>query len=307
MWRAFVAAIFGIRSESAVLPRQGTTGASLAIVMTIMSFLACLAVWATISIATATQTWTSGIANTVTVQIKPGPDGPVPQAAIDGALAVLSKTPGIADARALSTKDTAKLLQPWLGSNVLGPELPLPVLIDVTLKHRSQVDFPKLDRALKAAAPGAVLDDHTRWTARLMSVSHSLTAVSLTVLALVLFAAAAIVVFATRAGLVAHHGIVEILHLSGAQGNFIAAEFERHFMRLGLRAGVMGLILAVATLLIVYVTNGPATDPGGIPLVPHLAMAPIAFIGLIAVPLGAGMVATLTARITVLRALAAMP
>jgi len=291
----------------AILPRQGTTGAALVIVMTIMSFLACLAVWAAISIAIATSAWTSGIANTVTVQIKPGDSGPVRQDQINAALAVLAKTKGVASAHALATKDTSRLLEPWLGTDVLGPELPLPVLIDVKLANRADVDFDGLQKALEKVVPGASVDDHTRWTARLLAMSRSLTAISLTVLALVLIAATAIIVFATRAGLMAHSSIVEILHLSGAQGDFIASEFERHFLRLGLRAGLMGLALAAATLALVYVTTGAAEDAGGFSLVPRLTVTPLAFLALLLVPLGTAFVATLTARLTVLKALETMP
>ena len=290
----------------AVLPRQGTTGTALVIVMTIMSFLACLAVWAAISITAATSTWTTGIANTITVQIKPPEDGPVAEETINAALDVLKKTHGVESATPLDQKDISRLLEPWLGTTTLGPELPLPALISVTLAKRSQVDFAKLQRELDRAAPGATVDDHTRWTSRLIAMSRSLTAISVTVLFLVLFAASAIIVFATRAGLMAHSSIVEILHLSGAQGEFIAAEFERHFLRLGLRAGVMGLGLALATLALVYVTT-TAAGPEGIPLVPRLSLAPIAFVGLLAVPIGAALVATLTARLTVLKALETMP
>jgi cell division transport system permease protein len=294
-------------SGVAVLPRQGTTGTALVIVMTIMSYLACLAVWAAISIAAATGAWTSGIADTVTVQIKPPEDGPVPAGEIRTAVDLLTKTKGIASAHALGAQDTARLLQPWLGTDVLGPELPLPVLIDVRLSKRSAVDFDSLQKALQKAAPGATVDDHTRWTARLLAMSRSLTAISLTVLGLVLVAASAIIIFATRAGLMAHSSIVEILHLSGAQGDFIAGEFERHFLRLGLRAGLMGLLLALATLALVYIMTGAAPDTGAIALVPRLTLAPIAFLALLAVPFGAGFVATLTARLTVLKALETMP
>ena len=80
MWRAILMPFLGGGNPGApVLPRRGTTGTALVIVMTIMSYLACLAVWAGISITTATQAWTSGISNTVTVQIKPPEDEPVPQ------------------------------------------------------------------------------------------------------------------------------------------------------------------------------------------------------------------------------------
>jgi cell division transport system permease protein len=43
--------------------------------------------------------------------------------------------------------------------------------------------------------------------------------------------------------------IVEVLHFVGATDRFIAREFERHFLRLGVRAGIVGAIWAVVVFL----------------------------------------------------------
>jgi cell division transport system permease protein len=293
--------------RTAVLPQRGTTGTALVIVMTIMSFLACLAIWATLSIASATHTWTSGIANTITVEIKPPETGDVDPRSVRAALDILQKAKGVASAHALDAKETGALIEPWLGSAGLEAALPLPVLIDVKLTSRHELDVPRLTVALAKGAPGAVLDDHTRWTARLLAVSRSLTLISLAVLSLVLLAATAIIVFATRAGLMAHGGIVEILHLSGAHNEFIASEFARHFRRLGLRAGTMGLVAALTTLLVAYFATMSSDTGDAVSLVPRLALSPLSLLALILVPIGAAAISTFTARSTVLNTLDRMP
>jgi cell division transport system permease protein len=43
--------------------------------------------------------------------------------------------------------------------------------------------------------------------------------------------------------------IVEVLHFVGATDRFIAREFEKHFLRLGVRAGLVGAGLALAVFL----------------------------------------------------------
>jgi len=43
--------------------------------------------------------------------------------------------------------------------------------------------------------------------------------------------------------------IVEVLHFVGATDRFIAREFERHFLRLGVRAGVVGALWAILVFL----------------------------------------------------------
>lgn len=295
----------GHGDATAILPSRGTTSTSLVIVMTVMSFLACLAVWATVSIAGATRTWTAGIANTITVEIKPGADGEADPNAVRKTLELLERTEGVASAHALDARETAELVEPWLGSAGVDAALPLPVLIDVKLSSRRAVDMPALREALAKAVPGSSIDDHTRWTGRLLAASRALTLLTLTVLSLVLLAATAIIVFATRAGLVAHGGIVEILHLSGAQSEFIAGEFARHFLRLGVRAGLMGFSAALAILLVLRVTAGRAEEV--VSLIPNLTLSPLSLVLLLVVPVGVAAISTLTARTTVLRTLERIP
>ena len=43
--------------------------------------------------------------------------------------------------------------------------------------------------------------------------------------------------------------IVEVLHFVGATDRFIAREFERHFLRLGVRAGIVGAVWAMFVFL----------------------------------------------------------
>lgn len=284
-----------------VLPRQGTTSGALVLVMTIMSFLACLAIWATLSIADATRAWTEGIANSITVQLKPPEDGPVPASDVEAALEVLRAAPGILEARALSNEETAALLEPFIGRIDGNSELPVPVLIAVSLGDRAAIDLEQLNADLTQAVPFAVLDDHTRWTANLFAVSRSLLAIALTVLALVLLAATAIIVFATRAGLLTHQGIVEILHLSGARDAFIAREFQNHFLFLGLRAGMTGLALAILIIFAVALFSGSEEETVG--LLPTLTLRPLSILLLLVVPIGGAIIATVTARTTVLAAL----
>ena len=44
--------------------------------------------------------------------------------------------------------------------------------------------------------------------------------------------------------------IVEVLHFVGATDRFIAREFEKHFLRLGIRAGLVGAGFALAVFVL---------------------------------------------------------
>jgi cell division transport system permease protein len=115
------------------------------------------------------------------------------------------------------------------------------------------------------------------------------------------------VIYATQAGLQAHREIVEVVHMIGARDVFIASEFQRHFLWLGLRGGLIGLVLAAATLLGSSFFWDSREAPVGAQYLPQLVSAPQHYIWLLFVPAAIGLIAMWTARFTVLRVLGRMP
>jgi len=65
------------------------------------------------------------------------------------------------------------------------------------------------------------------------------------VLTLVAIATIAVIVSATRSAMASNREIIEVLHFVGATDRFIAREFEKHFLTLGIRAGLVGAISAM--------------------------------------------------------------
>jgi cell division transport system permease protein len=58
------------------------------------------------------------------------------------------------------------------------------------------------------------------------------------------------VTFATRGAMAANRSIVEVLHLIGARDRFIVGQFQRHFLLLGLKGGLIGGGAAILLFLI---------------------------------------------------------
>ncbi len=54
------------------------------------------------------------------------------------------------------------------------------------------------------------------------------------------------VVFATRAAVATNRAVVEVLHFVGARDGFIAAQFQRHFLKVGTQGGLLGGLSAAA-------------------------------------------------------------
>ncbi len=67
----------------------------------------------------------------------------------------------------------------------------------------------------------------------------------LAILMLVGAATTAIIISATGSAMASNREIVEVLHFVGATDRFIAREFEKHFLSLGVRAGLVGAFSAM--------------------------------------------------------------
>jgi cell division transport system permease protein len=288
---------------STILPRE-KGAAPLDVVIAVMAFLAALALGASLIAQRTAHGWQSGLSDRLTVQILP----PVKSAAgssldeeTEAALSVLRATPGIAHAAPLTQEQTLSLVQPWLGADSLVADLPLPRLIDAKITPGAQVDLALLGRQLKQAAPDSLLDDHARWISRLKDLAEAITWSAYGILLLIAIATAAAVSFATRAGLEAHHEMVELLHQMGAQSGFIARAFERHYFVSALGAAAVGAALAAVGFLAAGGLEFAGIE--AVPFLPPLALRLSEVPWLLAVPAVSGLIALATARLSVLSVL----
>lgn len=287
-----------------ISPREAGA-APLDVVIGIMAFLAALALGASLLADRAAEGWREGLAGRLTVQVLPPERGAIAvrlAAETDAAVAVLKATDGIVAVTPLSEKDTEALVEPWIGGGAVIADLPLPRLIDATIVPGARPDLAALARRLKAAAPDSVLDDHMRWMGRLKGLANGIVLSAYVILALIAVATAATVAFATRAGLEAHHDIVQLLHQMGARAGFIARAFEWHYFVSALAAATLGALCAA----LFFGTAGGLELAGieAVPFLPPLALHLSELAWLAAIPAAAAVIAWATARLSVLAAVA---
>jgi cell division transport system permease protein len=232
-----------------IVPAGSVTGRSLTLVISIMCFLACLTAGAVYMMNQSASAWLRDIAGEVTIQIEPRERVDVDKTALDVA-AYLGRQPGIAAVRPMSTGDSAALLEPWLGHSDALKALPVPRLIAIELDRKVPPDLAELRTALAKQYAGVVLDDHRHWQQQIRAVTRSFALGGLAILMLVGAATTAIIVSATRSAMASNREIVEVLHFVGATDRFIAREFEGHFLRLGIRAGLVGALSAMGVFII---------------------------------------------------------
>jgi len=289
-----------------LVPPNTVAGNALTVVIAIMSFLACLTLGSVTLVRDASRDWQLDIQREVTVQVKPV-DGVDITTATNQAADIARRTPGIAGVDVLSADEDAKLLQPWLGTGFDIADLPVPRLIAVRLANPEAANLGALASAL-AAVKGATLDDHRAWASRLKSMANATVIAGLAILALVFVATVLSVVFATRGAMASNRVVVSVLHICGAEDGFIAREFQRHFLLLGLRGGftgaaTAGLLFALLGFLVVPLLAGSDTDQVSA-LFGHFAVGPLGYFGALGIAFLVAIMTALTSRLTVYQHLA---
>lgn len=231
-----------------IVPAGSVTGKSLTLVVSIMCFLACLTAGAVYMINESASAWLRDVASEVTVQVEPR-DKVDMERTLRDVTGFLGRQPGIVSAKPLGLQESAILLEPWLGhSSGLGA-LPMPRLVAVEVDRNAPPDFAALRAQLGKQFPAATLDDHRQWQQQIRAVTSSFALGGLAILLLVGAATTAIIISATRSALASNREIVEVLHYVGATDRFIAREFERHFLSLGIRAGLVGAGFATVVFM----------------------------------------------------------
>ena len=264
-----------------------------------MVYLAALAVAGALIAHDLVGRWRSDLADAVTVQILPGSDGETiaeRQARAAAAAEFLSVLPGIASTRPVPRAEVMRLLDPWIGQENIGEDLPLPELVAVELIPGAAIDLGQVKRQLAEAVPGAVLEEHKPWLADLSRIAIAIEALAAITLVLVALASVLTIVFVSRSALAQHQDVIEVLSLIGARDAYIAGQLQAYALRLAVLGAGFGVALAVLTLIAASRLVAQIETP----LVPELGLASWRWAALILpVPIAGG-IALLTTRLTVL-------
>ena len=232
------------RNVSPIVPRGSMSGRALVAVVAIMTFLASITTGAVLLVRASAAQWQSDVASEITVQLR-ATSGRDIDRDVKAVTDAVHGQPGIVDARAFTKEESAKLLEPWLGTGFSIDDLPVPRIIVARVTPDGSLNIADLQKRLVAIAPSATVDDHRAWIERMRSMSGAIVLAGTGVLILVIFATVISVSFATRGAMSANRPIVEVLHFVGAQDRFIANRFFRHFLQLGLEGGVIGGVAAI--------------------------------------------------------------
>ncbi|MDF3855416.1 cell division protein FtsX [Paracoccus sp. P2] len=228
-----------------VVPPTGFTAQLTVFSAGAMAFLAVFALALALATGRLAERWSTELAQTVTVRIS-APEDQIDEQTVT-VMEALKTTPGIAEARLLPDDEVERLLEPWFGPDVPVEALPVPRLIEIA-QAAEGFDAEALRLRLEGEAPGAVLDDHTRWRQPLVSAANRLRVLGLVSLLLIAAASGAMITLAAKAALAANGQVIRVLRLIGARDITIATAFVRRFTRRAAMGAAGGTVLGMAAI-----------------------------------------------------------
>jgi cell division transport system permease protein len=292
-----ISALRASAADRRLLP-EGRMAGPMPWVIAIMMFLTILAAAAGMALAGSARNLGKDLDARLTVQL-PEPNAGLRDAQASQILIGLRRLAVVKSAEAVPQAQLSALLEPWLGSEGIDADLPLPALIDVELKRTGADDIAVVRELVAMIAPAARVDQQALWLQPLANLLKSLIWLAIGLVTLMTIATSAAVVLAARAALNTHRATIDVLHLLGSSDNQIAGIFQRRIALDALFGGFAGLLIALIVMLLI----GERMRALGSELLGSAGLGWESWLVLIALPLIGAALSTLSARITVLRAL----
>lgn len=230
-----------------IVPKTGHTATLTVFTSAAMAFLTVFALALSLAADRVADRWGEELAKSVTVRISAPTDQIAAQTM--ATMSVLETTTGVASARVLTEAEQQALLAPWFGPDVPVADLPIPRLIEV-IETDSGFDAAGLRLRLSLEAPGAVLDDHTRWREPLTIAAERLRILGVASIVLISGATAAMIILAANAALAANIQVVRVLRLIGSTDSYIARAFIRRFTIRAIGGAFIGTVIGMLAILL---------------------------------------------------------
>ncbi|MDE0947126.1 MAG: cell division protein [Sphingobium sp.] len=268
-------------------------------IIAIMMFLTVLSAAAGLALGAAVQAMSADLAGRASVQVVEA-DAVVRDQLAARTLQALRQASEVGAATPVDPAALADQLRPWLGEDAASADLPVPALIDVTLTPgATEAKVDRLRRLLGTLSPSLRIEPHAAFLLPLAGLLTALGWLAVGVVVLMTVATGAVVVLAARGAHDSHRGTIDVLHLMGSTDVQIARLFQ---WRIGLDAllgGVLGFAFAVVVLLLI----GLRLSATGSDLLGAVTLHGNDWALLALLPVAGVLLAVLTARWTVLRAL----
>ncbi len=252
--------------------------------------------------------WEKDIVGAITVQVSPVEDAnkkidkEKTEQQVNKVLQYMENVSGVKSVHVLDDKNIEKLMTPWLGTKIDIATLPIPKLLDVQLDTDESLNYDEITQGLHKLTPNASIDNHRLWLNKLLKFAGSLNTLALAVLIMVIAICAFSIYYSARTSLNININSIEILHIIGAQDDYIARQYARSYGKIGFFAGVIGLMFAVPSIIIIG-KYGISTGSG---LLNGAGLSPFSWVLIMITPIFSYFYARITAYYTVRKSLEKM-
>ena len=218
----------------------------------VMVYLATMSLVVAITMNKLADRWNQGLSNSLTIQVPTGQtlaDRQAIEKKLQNLQSELIQLDNVETVEILNDSELNRLLEPWLGKDVLLQDLPIPFLVSIELEQPRVKTIDAINTIIAQNFPEASVDDHQRWLGNLLGLAKVIQMVSLLVVLLVGSAAGLMVILVTRMGLAIHKQVVELFHHMGAHDSYIATRFQIHALKLSTAGEIQEDFLAYGKML----------------------------------------------------------
>ena len=254
--------MFNLRRK---LPLKQSSSFFLVWITMLMTFVAALTLFASMSLSNIISHWNNVISGSLTIQ-QPIYDlaGINRQEEAMEELAsvceLLKQQPFVESFHVLDDDQMEELMTPWLGDFSQIDELPIPKLIDVRLKKGEQISLDILKNEINTLAPYAKIDSHRIWLSHLVEISGGIQKTIFVILFLLILTTAFTVIYTTRSTLLVQESTLELLQLMGAKDSSISFGLALNSFKKGFCGAFLGLLFALPIVGIVVTLVGSQPD-----------------------------------------------
>ncbi len=246
------------------LPLKQASPFFLAWITMLMTFVAALTLFASMSLSNIISHWNAVVSGSLTIQ-QPTYDltgldrKEDALKELEAVTDLLSQQPFVASFHILNDDEMEQLMSPWLGDLNQLNELPIPKLIDVELNKDIPFSLDMFKDEINTLAPYAKVDSHRIWLSHLVDISGGIQKTIFVILALLILTTAFTVIYTTRSTLLVQENTLELLQLMGAKDSSIAFGVASNSFTKGLAGAIIGLLfsLPIVGIIITLVNSTP--------------------------------------------------
>ena len=292
----------GAAGDTALVP-QGRMRGPMPWLVAIMVAITVVAAAGALALGNMAARTSATLEGGVTVQVLE-PDPQLRGQQVDLAIPALRQLDGVLSVRRVPQEELDALVEPWLGEEAVeGADVPIPAMIDIRMRSEpGDEDIARIEQVIAPLAPSSRVDPQASWLGPVFKAVQGLRWLALALIVLLGAATSAAVLLAARTAIGAHRDTIDIVHMLGGTDRQITRIFQRSIALDAAGGGALGLAVGLLTILVL----GAQFSALGDGLAGQATLEWDDWLVLAAVPLVGVLLAGITARLSVMRALGRM-